>query len=71
MSCRECVHLHIVNGRIVYARCVLGKAVFEKYGAGRLLLSKHSCAEEDSRIVGLKRQDPTQVKVISVERREK
>ena len=45
MSCRECVHLHIVNGRIVYARCLLGKAVFERYGAGRLLPSKYSCEE--------------------------
>ncbi len=45
MSCRECVHLHIVNGRIVYARCLLGKAIFERYGAGRLLPSEHSCEE--------------------------
>ena len=43
MSCRECAHLHIVNGRIVYARCLLGKAIFERYGAGRLLPSEHSC----------------------------
>ena len=45
MSCRECAHLHIVNGRIVYARCLLGKAIFERYGAGRLLPSEHSCEE--------------------------
>ena len=43
MSCRDCVHLHIVNGRIVYARCRLGNAVFERYGAGRLLIEEHSC----------------------------
>ena len=45
MACENCAHLHIVNGRIVYARCVLGKAVFERYGAGRLLPSEHSCDE--------------------------
>ena len=45
MACENCAHLHIVNGRIVYARCVLGKAIFERYGAGRLLPSEHSCEE--------------------------
>lgn len=48
MSCRECVHLHIVNGRIVYARCLLGRAVFEKYGEGRLDVTAHTCPEECS-----------------------
>ena len=43
MACENCAHLHIVNGRIVYARCLLGKAIFERYGAGRLLPSEYSC----------------------------
>lgn len=43
MACRDCVHLHIVNGRIVYARCLLGNAIFERYGEGRILVEEHSC----------------------------
>ena len=43
MNCKNCAHLHIVNGRIVYARCLLGKAIFERYGEGRLLIEEHSC----------------------------
>lgn len=46
MVCENCAHLHIVNGRIVYARCLLGKAIFERYGAGRLLPSEHSCPDD-------------------------
>ena len=45
ISCRECVHLHIVNGRIIYARCLLGKVLFEKYGPDRKNPSEHTCPE--------------------------
>ncbi len=55
MSCRECVHLHIVNGRIIYARCRLGKALFEKYGEGLKDPSEHTCREERSALETLKR----------------
>ena len=41
----RCVHLHIVNGRIVYARCVLGHVLFEKYGEGRQDPAAHTCPE--------------------------
>ncbi len=46
MACRECVHLHIVGGRIIYARCLLGHALFERYGEGRLDPVTHTCPEE-------------------------
>ena len=48
MACRECVHLHIVGGRIIYARCLLGHALFERYGEGRLDVATHTCPEEHS-----------------------
>ena len=61
MSCRECVHLHIVNGRYIYARCELGHALFEKYGEGRKDPAAHTCPEEKSAVEALKDQNHTRL----------
>ena len=56
MACDKCVHLHIVNGRIVYARCRMGRAVFERFGEGRVLPSEYTCPEELSAVEAQKKQ---------------
>ena len=51
MACENCAHLHIVNGRYIYARCELGQALFEKYGEGRQEIAAHTCPEDTSAAV--------------------
>ena len=62
MACDKCVHLHIVNGRIVYARCRMGRAVFERFGEGRILPSEYTCPEEIGAVEARKKQTSVKMK---------
>lgn len=61
MACKNCAHLHIMNGRYIYARCELGHALFEKYGEGRQEIAAHTCPEEKSAVEALKDQNHTRL----------